>query len=264
MGLSDELLNIDTPENVAFNYEVAGFASRGLAAVVDSLLIVGLQILVGVLLLGIARIVLGDFADLDSVPTVSWLYAALGLLSFALLWGYYVFFELLWNGQSPGKRWLKLRVVLTNGMPITLTEVLIRNVVRLVDFLPVAYGFGIIALFAHPQTRRLGDLAAGTLVVRDRRGVTLDKVVAPSPRASSGQPSPAVEMLALERLTAQDVRMITTYLERYETMSQGYDTGMNILRALLTRMDAPGTWMDHLSIKARLRLILEGVQGMER
>ncbi|HNT78749.1 MAG TPA: RDD family protein [Anaerolineae bacterium] len=264
MSLSEELLNIDTPENVAFNYEVAGVATRGLAAVVDSAIIVGLQILVGMLILGIVGIALEDVMDFETNPAMMWTFALLGLVSFALLWGYYVFFELLWNGQSPGKRWLKLRVVLTNGMPITLTEVLIRNLVRLVDFLPVAYGVGIIVLFVHPQTRRLGDLAAGTLVVRDRAAVTLGSVVATAQNSPHSQLSPAAEMLALERLTAQDIRMITAYLERYDTMQQSYDTGMNILRALLTRMGAEETWMDHLSVRARLRLILEGVQGMDR
>ncbi|MEK7327557.1 MAG: RDD family protein, partial [Chloroflexota bacterium] len=101
-------------------------------------------------------------------PVIAWLVAIFGLISFAFFWGYYILFEMLWNGQSPGKRWVGLRVIRTDGTPITLTESIIRNLVRLVDFLPAYYGVGVVTMFINEQSRRLGDLAAGTLVVHDR------------------------------------------------------------------------------------------------
>src|SRR5215510_11634669 len=98
------------------------------------------------------------------------------LASFVLFWGYYIFFEMLWNGQTPGKRWVGLRVIRTDGTPITLSESFIRNLTRLVDFLPAAYGIGIISMFLDKQSRRLGDLAAGTLVVHDRAPISIQSL----------------------------------------------------------------------------------------
>src|SRR4029079_4673215 len=109
------------------------------------------------------------------------LLAALGsLLAFAILWGYYIAFELLWNGQSPGKRAIGLRVVREGGRPITFVGSAVRNLIRIVDFLPALYGIGVVVMFVDRRSRRLGDLAGGTLVVKERRGVTLESLTAPT------------------------------------------------------------------------------------
>ena len=166
----EEFLQIDTPENVVFNYEVAGIASRCIAGAIDTLILLVTQIIIYLTLFAVLSVTAGELWGQDGGAS-GWIIAILGLIGFALFWGYYIFFEMRWNGQSPGKRKMRLRVVRTDGMPITFTESLIRNLVRLVDFLPAYYGLGCVVMFVNSQSRRLGDLAAGTLVVRDHASV---------------------------------------------------------------------------------------------
>jgi uncharacterized RDD family membrane protein YckC len=94
--------------------------------------------------------------------------ALLILLGVTITHGYYFFFEWLWDGQTPGKRWLGLRVVQTSGMPITVWESLTRNLLRTVDFLPGFYGAGALVALINPLNRRIGDMVAGTIVARER------------------------------------------------------------------------------------------------
>src|SRR5574341_810051 len=152
MSQADEILHIETPENVAFGYEIAGIGSRFLAALVDTLIIALIQVVVYTVLILIVSILLGSASEDIGGP---WLLALGVLVSFVMLWGYYLFFELVWNGQTPGKRLVKLRVIRADGMPVTLSEVLIRNLVRLVDFMPVSYGVGVISMFVSKQSQRL-------------------------------------------------------------------------------------------------------------
>jgi uncharacterized RDD family membrane protein YckC len=158
---------IDTPENIEFGYDIAGIGSRFLAAIIDTLLI-GIAEIIILLVVGLA---VQSLSLAESVLT-----AAGAVLGFVVLWGYYVAFELAWNGQSPGKRLLGLRVVREGGRPITAIASIIRNLIRLVDFLPFLYGIGVVAMFVDRRSRRLGDLAAGVLVVRERAEVTLESL----------------------------------------------------------------------------------------
>ena len=194
MALPDEYLNIDTPENVAFGYEVAGIGSRFLAALIDTLILLVLQIVVNLTVLLILSLTILDFIAGES--TWGWLVAIFGLVSFTFFWGYYIFFETLWNGQSPGKRLTKLRVIRTDGTPITLAEAVIRNLVRMIDFLPAYYGVGVVVMFIDGQSRRLGDMAAGTLVVREAAAVTLESLAADERRARAT--SAAVQVVRSE------------------------------------------------------------------
>ncbi len=91
------------------------------------------------------------------------------LLEFGVFLGYFVLWELLWDGQTPGKRLLGLRVVHSDGTRLTLTACLVRNLLRPVDFLPFGYGIGLLVLVVTDRSQRLGDLAAGTVVVREAR-----------------------------------------------------------------------------------------------
>ncbi|MFN7133634.1 MAG: RDD family protein, partial [Myxococcales bacterium] len=104
------------------------------------------------------------FADLAGV-----LQALLVLAAFAVQWGYWIAFELLWRGQSPGKRLLKLRVVTLEGRPVGFFESALRNVARTADFLPFGYALGLLTMASNERSRRLGDLLAGTVVIRERR-----------------------------------------------------------------------------------------------
>ena len=227
----NDTLRIDTPENVSFAYPVAGLGSRFMAAIVDTLLIAMLQLLVDVLL---RFTVLQDASGNLS----SWLVAIYSLIAFAFLWGYYILFELLWNGQSPGKRWVGLRVIRTDGMPISVAESLVRNLVRLVDFLPVAYGVGVVTMFINGQSRRLGDLAAGTLVVYDRHTDPLP-VLTEGPglllRMRGEELAPSLD-LPVERLSNEDILLIQEFFSRRTNMVESDALAAQILLAAYKHM----------------------------
>lgn len=178
-----EEYTIETPENVTFLYEVAGVGSRAIGAMID-------VAIVGALLMGLlfAIAALANWLDDRGVdPAVlnapEWainLFIALYfLLNFAIFWGYFLLFELFWNGQTPGKRVAKTRVVRDDGMPAGFAETAVRNLVRIIDWMPAFYGLGLLTMFLNNKSRRLGDYAGGTLVVHDVGEITLDSIINP-------------------------------------------------------------------------------------
>ncbi len=205
-------LTLETPEQLEINYDIARLGSRFIAAVWDSIFIGLLQILVffgGYLLFDASGVIL------DSTQQ-NIILAVLILLSFLMLWGYYVIFELLWNGQSPGKRIMGIRTVRYNGAPISLSESAIRNIVRIIDFFPAAYGFGVLSMFIDLKSRRLGDFAAGTLVVHDRASVSLDilgKLAVQDTRLLD----PALSNLHL--LAEEEVEAVRRFLQRRDQLA---------------------------------------------
>ncbi len=198
-----------TPENVELRFEVAGVGSRVAAALIDYLI---LGVSYGILLIGGSFAVTllgglgGSFGDSGSNgPLTSTFQQASAYILLALIvlgsffgwWGYFILFELLWNGQSPGKRRLGLRVVRAGGQPISLTASLVRNVLRIVD---VALYVGIVVMLIDRRSRRLGDLAAGTLVVREPRFTS----VSGSKSAFASIELPSVEARTIEDLPNAD------------------------------------------------------------
>ena len=197
-------LSIETPEQIALNYSVAGIGSRFYAAMLDTLLLTLIVVIGGF-------VVVSAVVELDDIFG-NWLAAIGGLVVFALFWGYYMLFEVTLNGQSPGKRALGLRVIKEGGYPISFADSAIRNLVRLIDFLPFCYGVGLIAMLTNKNWRRLGDLAAGTLVVRDGAKAT-DTGNSPRP-----PPLPSSlnygEWLQPALLTASEKEAVRMYLSR--------------------------------------------------
>lgn len=270
MSLPDDTLNIETPENVAFGYTIAGIGSRFLAALVDTILIGILQVIVILVEIAIARLIFPENAlNLESNNSyLAWIIGVAGLLSFAFLWGYYIFFEMLWNGQSPGKRRAKLRVIRVDGTPITLTESIIRNLVRLVDFLPAYYGIGVVTMFVNDQSRRLGDLAAGTLVVRESGApVTLESLAA---RATEPPPTvyrpiaPDLGPLPIELLTAQDIQLLEDFHARRDHLANKDVLGERILQKLFERMNLPPKEYNPWETDRLLTVILRASRGQIR
>lgn len=151
-------VRIETPEHVVLEYELAGLGSRGAAALVDQL---------AILLVLAALMLLNLFARRWGLPQEA-AFPVLLLAGFSIWYGYYTFFEGLRSGQTPGKRLLGLRVVMETGHPVTLGAAAVRNLLRTADFLPPPYLLGAALIAIHPRNRRLGDLAAGTVVVRDQ------------------------------------------------------------------------------------------------
>lgn len=207
------LYTIETPEQIDVTYDVAGIGSRFLAALIDHFLI---AIVLSVSCVGLSivasQVDLGFDTDIVAGLLVLGIYLS--------LCAYHIFFETIWNGQTPGKRIVGLRMVRTGGRPIGFLGSTIRNFIRLADFLPVLYGLGMLVMFIDKRSRRLGDLAAGCMAVRERKAVTLDSLATPQP---SEQPVvPAADQITIPNLQAllrADYDIVQEYLRRRSTLS---------------------------------------------
>jgi len=166
-AVGDELV-VATPELVTFGYQLAGPGSRFLAQLID--------FPIQAVLLTLA--VVGALSIGSQVDNVNLALTIALILAFIVVWGYFPVSEAAWSGKTLGKFVFGLRVVGDQGEPVTLSQAFVRNLVRIVDFLPFFYGFGIIALFWNGRGKRLGDLAAGTVVVRERAPLRLDQLAA--------------------------------------------------------------------------------------
>ncbi len=178
--LLDTLALVETPEGNALRLRAAGVIPRAAAWAVDF----GIRL-----------------AGLIGISTVLALFGESGMglyliALFAVIWGYPVLFEVLSDGQTPGKRALGLRVVHANGTPVGWLASIVRNLMRTVDLLPFGYGFGVVAGLIDPQNRRLGDMVAGTLVVH--ADVAERPVAAPNvPIVTAPMPLPPAERSAI-------------------------------------------------------------------
>ena len=194
-------ITIRTPEGVEMDLVLAGMGSRMLAAVID------LALQAFVLLL----FVLAATSWLDSLGSA----VANGLTALTMvliLFGYHVVGEVWWNGQTLGKRFMGLRVVTDVGGPVGFVTSLIRTAVRLVDFLPVAYGIGLVSAMASSKSQRLGDMAAGSLVVR-----TPSKRFAES-SATLKLPPPATTAWDVSAVTRDHVAVIRQFAQRRDQL----------------------------------------------
>lgn len=153
--LLDTRHSIETPEGAMLPLTPAGFMVRSLAQIIDILIRFGITLAMFMLLSLLGK--LGSGIAL--------------ILAFLLEWFYPVFFEVSRQGRTPGKKWLGIRVVNDDGTPITFGPSLLRNLLRVADFLPMLYLTGIIASLCNRQFKRLGDLAAGSMVVYDAPAV---------------------------------------------------------------------------------------------
>lgn len=161
---------VATPEGVTFEFTLAGVGSRFVAAFIDGLIQAGLMLSLGLLAWALSNVI-GDWAAVLFF---------VGL--FVVYFGYDIAFETLASGRTPGKRWTGLRVVKVGGAPVTFMTSAVRNLLRLVDMLPTMYLIGMVTIIATPKNQRLGDMAAGTIVVRERTvGPSSSSAAASSP-----------------------------------------------------------------------------------
>ena len=208
----DRTLEVRTPESIAFSYELAGLGSRFLALIVDQ----AIQILVLLAIFGSFFLALWragqarHAAPLTDKFAMSLAIALIIAVVFVVLFGYFIIFEALWNGQTPGKKLLGLRVVRDGGYPIDSGASLIRNLIRVGEQLIGYYILAAISALLSSENKRLGDLAAGTIVVRDAR------LAAPrSPIERGYEPA-----YAPTRYVNGDERaLIKQFLDRRETLA---------------------------------------------
>jgi len=225
MDPSSDQLSIETPELVAIDMPLAGIGSRFIAVLIDTLLWFACLLVLGLVFWAIQPAV-EAFSALSS----QWQVAIWTFALFLLNWGYFTLFEAFWNGRTPGKRIARIRVIQRSGRPIGFLESLARNLVRYVDQIPFFYAVGVIVMFITRQHQRLGDLAAGTLVVRDREPEstpwndsptrTFTAQIFPRP-AASAEPHTLVSLPAegVSRLSAADLGVLESFFARRLDMS---------------------------------------------
>ena len=200
---SIDQLRIDTPEQIALELPLAGIGSRFLAVAIDTLIQTVIYLIVGFIFLSTLP---AGSSVFTFVPRLLGPALAVFVL-FAIYWGYFAFFETIWQGQTPGKRYAGVRVIKESGRPINAFEAIGRNLMRAVDGLPGIYGVGLVCMMCNQQSRRLGDFVAGTVVVHEKP--TED--VRPSWNTSDQGVAAAP---GLVQVTAEELVLIETYLHR--------------------------------------------------
>jgi uncharacterized membrane protein SpoIIM required for sporulation/uncharacterized RDD family membrane protein YckC len=193
-------LEVETPEHVMLDLEIAGIGSRTLAAVLDMLILIGSALAVMVVLA-----IFGGYG-----LTVGRLGGAILLLGGFVVWtGYFIVFEGLRGGQTPGKRIAGIRVVMDTGHAVTFGAAAVRNLLRTADFLPPPYLLGALLVAFHPRGKRLGDLVAGTVVARDRPYEARAERLRPEVAAAPSMPE----------LGDAEFRLLSQFVERQAELS---------------------------------------------
>lgn len=213
---TEDILVIETPERVPLHFALASIGNRFLACAIDH----AIQLL-AIALMILAFTVVANYSDLAEQLTNApkWLQALLIVIVFLIFSGYFAFFEWIWNGQTPGKRWLKLRVIREDGRPVTFWEAAVRNLLRTLDMMPAPfYSIGLISVFVSLSDQRVGDMVAGTVVVREREAeapafseVFASPVSDPALRRSF---KPVDFVAELHALTESEISVVETFLRR--------------------------------------------------
>jgi uncharacterized membrane protein SpoIIM required for sporulation/uncharacterized RDD family membrane protein YckC len=231
-------LLVETPEHVTLDLEIAGVGSRALAALIDVLILVGSAL--GILL--VLGIVAGFGVTIGSLGN-----AVLLLIGFAVWNGYFILFEGLRQGQTPGKRFVGIRVVGDTGNAVGMGAAVARNLLRIADFLPPPYLIGALLVALHPRGKRLGDIVAGTVVARDRPAEAAARAAARAP--SPAQPWAPSGLVQIPELTDGEFHVLAEFARRQGQLTP--PARARLAAALAARManhpPPPGvTQLDHL------------------
>jgi len=218
METGKETLKIQTPEQVGFRYELAGLGRRAAAFLLDTAFRFLFLVTLFIFLMLISRwgsALISPERLKESSGT--WL-LALGVLVYAAVdLGYFILFEGLWSGQTPGKRLQRLRVIRMDGQPIGWTESAIRNILRAVDMLAGFYPLGLIVMFFSHRNQRIGDYASGTVVIIEKR-----QTVPAGDEAFQVSDKPGVADLEfhLTTLKPEQYRLLKSFLQRRPVLDQ--------------------------------------------
>jgi len=198
-----QAIQVMSPEHVAIELVAAGFGRRFLAFLLDSAVISAAISLVGY----------------AAVPLPGWLQIMLTTTAgFIIMWGYHIVCEVRWRGQSPGKRIMQLRVVDARGLPVGVRQSLVRNLVRALDMVPLG-GIGMASCLIDAQRRRLGDLAADTLVVEERQPPAPD-LAALSARRQNSLDTPRIRRQVALRIGLEEREFLLALCQRAERIDQ--------------------------------------------
>ena len=220
METTKETLTIQTPEHVGFQYVLAGLGTRVTAFILDTIIRILFVLFIFFLMMILARWLpkLDPTGLIDRIPK-TWFLAVVVLAYGVVDLGYFLLFEALWSGQTPGKRMQKLRVIRVNGQPIGWLESSIRNILRAIDILGGLYPLGLFVMFLSSRSQRIGDYAAGTVVIVERRRkVPMDRTRL---RSSAKLDLPDIE-LHISTLESDQYQLIRSFLQRRDEMNEAH------------------------------------------
>ena len=208
---------VETPEQVQLHLELAGLGTRTMAFLLDALIRYGLLVSVVVALVLVAHATFSDF----EAPGRKTLIVLFVLLLFTVEWVYYTVFEWLWNGQTPGKRAIRIRVLKDGGGSISFLDAALRNLLRPVDSTGPMCAIGMFFIFFNSRHKRPGDLVAKTIVVRERKISMAQILPPPSKSPSAPQASRFASLIQHITLSTAEHDMINRYLHRRQQLDPG-------------------------------------------
>ncbi|MFA1819221.1 RDD family protein [Virgibacillus oceani] len=205
--MKQEQIDINTPEFVSLQFSLAGLGSRAAAMIIDQVIVT---------LANIALVLMLVFSTSNNIWVMmdsGWLIATFIIAIFVINWGYFFAAEYFFNGKTVGKHMVGIRVIQENGHSITWISALIRNLLRIIDMLPTSYFLGIILVFFHSKHKRLGDMAAGTVVVLEdsrkrKKKSAMDKEME---HRGLNKDSIYIDNLAYNTLGSKEYNLLRTY-----------------------------------------------------
>jgi uncharacterized RDD family membrane protein YckC len=208
-------VTIETPEHLELQFQLAGIGVRFIAFLIDKFIqwgaILGIILVFSLLLFFAGQMApFVEFLIKAKKAFGLWLLAVALLLYGIVTIGYFIIFEYFWSGSTPGKRSQEIRVIRKDGRPISFFDAAVRNILRFVDILGDVYPIGLVVMFVDSQNRRLGDFAAGTIVISEREA-TSPALIEVSRNASSLDPELRT---AVSGMTGDDYRIVSKFLSR--------------------------------------------------
>ncbi len=248
----DRTLDVRTPESIAFSFELAGIGSRFLAVAIDLAIQAGIVVLLfwGFYLIGTHQSAGHDHlvksAAAETRLVRNLVIAIVVTIVFVVFFGYFIVFEALWNGQTPGKRALGLRVVRDGGYPIDFTASLVRNLIRVGELALGFYAISALVAILSPENKRVGDVAAGTIVVRDARMQRPEEFL----RTIVSEP----QYSATAYLSGEERALVKRFLDRRDVLDANRRAALasQIARRVRERLPADLQRLDDESLLERL------------
>ena len=261
MNQNQLVLTVETPDHIELQFQLAGIGKRFLAYLIDRLiqfcLIFALFLVIVLILLAASKIaaiasVLHELQRVLGQWIIAFAFVAYGIISL----GYFMLFEYMWSGSTPGKRSQNIRVIRKDGTPISFLEAAVRNILRAVDILGDVYPLGLVVMFIDSRNRRLGDLVAGTLVIAE----SVSKL--PSGENSTGSPGENDQQLRLivNAMTSADHQLVRKFLARREALDNEYRK--KLVQEIVVRLFNESIVLP--SSSTDLELLLERVEALYR
>lgn len=254
-------ITIETPEHFELNFELAGIGSRFLAFVVDRLIqggvILGLFLVV-MLLVSLAWRVAPSLDPLTRLEEYlgQWIIAVAIVVYGIVSIGYFIAFEYFWSGSTPGKKSQQIRVMRKDGRPLSFLDSAVRNILRFFDILFDIYPLGLVVMFFDSRNRRLGDLAAGTLVIVDRH---VNRPIGEPISEKSNDSDPEMRQVVIA-MSPHDYRLVAKFLDRRSGLDEEHrmELARRIYGRVFKRRPNPGI------IGEDLEVLLERVEHLYR